>query len=463
MNYSARQLSLFLLSTFTYLSIVTCFSTNALFAQDWPQWMGPEQSGVWQATDTVDEFPEGGPPVLWRQKIGSGYAGPAVVGNRLFVMDRTKDDGKGVAAENNVKKEGIPGGERVQCLDTKTGESVWSHTYDCPYKIAYPTGPRCTPTVDGDHVYTLGAMGDLICFKSSDGEIVWQKDIAETYSTKPPLWGFASHPFIDGENLIVPVGGEGSGVVALDKNTGDEVWKSVSTFDIGYAPLVIYEPNGKERQLIFWHGAGVTSLDPGSGKEYWNVKFPNEKNASVVTIAKPQLSGNQLFIAEFYKGAMLLEIGSEPPSVDEKWRSSEIDPRNRTSMNCMMATPFLKDGFAYGVAYDARGNGVFRCNKVETGEEVWTESKWMGGEKPVMFANAFVVANGDKYFVFNDIGELMICGLSPDGFDERGRAKLLEPTSVARGRKVVWSHPAFAGQQMYARNDEEIICVDLSR
>jgi outer membrane protein assembly factor BamB len=306
-------------------------------------------------------------------------------------------------------------------------------------------------------------MGNLICLSAVDGEVVWEKKIAEFYSTKPPLWGYASHPLVDGENLIVPTGGKGSGLVAFNKMTGEEVWKSISTFDIGYAPLAVYEPEGKDRQLIFWHGAGVTSVDPATGSEFWNVKFPEEKNSSVVTIATPRIIDNQLLIAEYYKGALLLELGPESSDVNEIWRSTKIDPRNDHSMSCMMSTPVIKDGLAYGVANDSRGNGVFRCTKIESGEEVWTEEKWLDEKKAVMFANGFIVENEDKYFVFNDVGELMICKLSPEGYQELDRAKLLEPTSVARGRKVVWSHPAFAGQQMFARNDEEIICVDLKK
>ena len=233
---------------------------------DWPHWMGPGTDGIWNEIGTIDQFPETGPKVLWRQQIGSGYAGPSVVGEQLFIMDRTTlEDRAGDKVENNIKQIGkIVGGERVRCLNTKTGEEVWSHEYECDYKIAYPTGPRCTPAVAGDQVFTLGAMGRLICFDKATGDVVWEKELTSEYETKPPVWGYASHPFVKGDMLLVPVGGKGSGVVAFNRNTGEEIWRAVTTTDICYAPLVMYEPDGAERQSIFWHADGITSFESGN-------------------------------------------------------------------------------------------------------------------------------------------------------------------------------------------------------
>jgi outer membrane protein assembly factor BamB len=299
---------------------------------------------------------------------------------------------------------------------------------------------------------------------TANGDVIWEKQLTEDYEAKPPFWGYASHPFVDGENLIVPVGGNGTGLVAFEKKTGKEVWRSVTTNDIGYAPVVMYQPedaNG-ERQLVFWHGRGITAINPDDGTELWEVSFPKEANPSIVTIATPVLVGNKLLIAEFYKGAVLLEIGSNPPSVKEVWRNFEKNPKLDDALNAMMATPVVKDGLAYGVAYNKRGEGLLRCVELESGDMKWTDENWMG-DKPLMFANGFFTPNEDKYFVFNDIGELVIATLSSEGFQELGRARLLEPTSVARGRDVVWSHPAYSDGKMVVRNDKEIICVDLKK
>ncbi|MEM9941392.1 MAG: PQQ-binding-like beta-propeller repeat protein [Planctomycetota bacterium] len=453
---------LFLIKLFVVLILLP--PSGSVQADDWPRWMGPDYDGVWKETGMIDQFPESGPQVVWRQDIGSGYAGPSVAGDHVFVMDRQKDEGTGIKTENNIRQQGpIEGVERVLCLDRKTGQIVWTHSYPCEYKIAYPTGPRCTPTVDGDFVFTLGAMGKLICLNRVDGNVVWEKELTEEYSTQPPLWGYASHPYVDGDQLIVPVGGKGSGLVCFDKSTGKELWKSVSTKDIAYSPVVIYEPENGERQLIFWHGEGITAVDPKNGNEFWNVAFPEEPNPSIVTIATPVITGNQVLIAEFYKGALMLELDSNPPSVKEVWRNFAKNPKLDDAMNAMMATPVVKAGYAYGIGYTRRGGGVMRCIQLDSAEMKWNNETWLGGKKPQMFSNAFITPNEDKYFLFNDLGELMIGKLSTEGFEELDRAKLLEPTSVARGRNVVWSHPAYANGAIIVRNDKEIVCVNLKK
>jgi len=429
---------------------------------NWPHFMGPRSNGTWNAPNTIDSFPETGPKFRWRTKLGPGYSGPAISDGRIFVTDRVKDDGKGKQIENAIRRAGqIAGKERVLCLDETTGKKIWEHVYDCPYKIAYPTGPRSTPTVDEDRVYTLGAMGRLICFTASTGTVVWEKELTESYSTKAPPWGYSSHPIVDGNSLIVAVGGPGSGVVAFDKKTGKEIWKAVTTFDIAYAPLVMFE-KANRKQLIFWHAEAIVSLEPKNGKIHWIVKFPEKRNQSQTSISMPRIAGDHLLVTEYYKGALLLEIESDPPAVKEVWRSYKTDPRSRTALNALMTSPLVKDGFAYSIANDARGNGVFRCIDIATGEMRWTKTDWMT-PKPLVFATAFIIENGDKYFMFNDIGELMIVRLSPEGFEELDRAKILEPTGVARGRNVVWCQPACANGHLVVRNDEEIVSVDLRK
>ncbi len=445
--------------------IAFCCSPMIAVTDDWPHWMGAEHDNVWRETGILTEFPESGAKVVWRQEIGGGYGGPAIVGDRVFVMERTKDDGKGLAVENDIlNKNKIAGGERVRCLSIKDGSTLWQHGYPCGYDLAYPNGPRCTPCVDGDRVYCLGAMGQLTCLDVATGDVKWEKQLAQAYSTKRPLWGYSSHPVVDGDKLIVPVGGKGSGVVAFNKTNGDEIWRSVTTSDIAYAPLVFFDgqktDGSAERQLIFWHADGVTGLDPETGKTYWFVKFPEERNPSQTQIATPVVDGNKVLISEFYKGSLYLELSSEPPAAKELWRSRTEDPRNRRSLNAMMATPFVRKGHAYGVGFDGRGQGVFRCIRLKDNELIWDKSDWLG-KKPIMFATAFGVENDGVFFLFSDTGELLIVKLSEEGFEELDRAKILEPTTPARGRKVVWCHPAFARGHMIVRNDEEIVCIDL--
>ena len=447
-----------LIGTVFCLSLTVVVSHSA--GDDWPKWFGADGDGVWKETGMIDQFSEDGAKITWRHEIGAGYTGPSVANGRVFVMDRNAEVGGEV--ENEVRKHGeLPGTESVICLNAATGEEIWKHEYQRSYKIAYPTGPRCTPTVDDDRVYTLGAMGTLKCLQAADGQVLWQKELMEEYETKPPIWGYASHPTVDGDKLLVPVGGDGSALVAFDKMTGQELWRSLTALDVAYAPLVMYEHEG-ERQLIFWHSDGVASVNPENGTEYWTVKFPEERNMSQTSIATPRIVGNQLFVSEYYKGSLLLEIGSDPPSVKEIWRSYKTDPRHEKGLNSMMTTPVIKNGFVYGIGYNAKGQGILRCIELASGEHQWTKVDWMA-EKGLMFSTAFIVENEDRYYMMNDIGELVIAKMSPTGFEELDRAKILEPTGVARGRKVVWSHPAFSNGFMYTRNDNEIVCVDLKK
>lgn len=158
----------------------------------------------------------------------------------------------------------------------------------------------------------------------------------------------------------------------------------------------------------------------------------------------------------------MLELGSNPPSVKEVWRDNKKGERLKDAMNSMMATPIIKDSLAYGVAYNKRGQGILRCIELATGDMKWADEDWLA-EKPQLFANGFITPNEDKVLIFDDLGELIIGKLSPTGFEELDRAKLLEPTSVASGRDVVWSHPAYSDGSIVVRNDKEIIRVNLKK
>ncbi len=439
--------------------VFSLLSGQLVCADDWPRWMGEKMDGIWRETGIIESFPENGPPVVWRCKIGGGYTGPAVAAGRVFVMDRLKDSGKGREVENELRKHGeVPGSERVLCLDAATGKAIWSHTYERSYKIAYPTGPRCTPFVDGERVYTLGAMGDLICFQASDGKVAWEKQIRDEYGARPPLWGYAAHPLIVGDRLFVTVGGKDSAVVCFDKHTGTEIWRAANASDIGYAPLVWYENQGPA-QLIFWSGDGVESLDPNTGKSFWQLVFPETKaQAAATSIMTPQIVGQRLFVSEYYAGSLLLEVQSDPPGVRELWRSIKDDPKHEKSLNALMTTPFVENGYVYGVT----GEGEMRCFELETNALQWSDTKPLG-EKAAEFATCFIIKNGERFFLFNDQGELIIAQLLPEGYHEFARAKILEPSGAARGRAVVWTYPAFANGCMFVRNDKEIVCVNLKK
>ena len=431
---------------------VALLSPLTSHADDWPQWMGPKRDDIWRETGILDKFPPGGPKVLWRVPINAGYSGPAVVANRIFVMDRQKGDGPRT-------DKGRPGTERVLCLDAANGQIVWEHSYDCPYRIDFPTGPRCTPVVDHGEVYTLGAMGDLLCLDAAKGAVLWNRQLMNDYGSKnPPVWGFAAHPLIDGDKLISLVGGDGSAVVAFDKHSGKELWKALTTTEIGYAPPQIIEAGGK-RQLIIWHTDAIAGLDPETGKVYWSIDYPLEGKSRRpgVTIAAPRRSGDQLFFTSFYDGCTMLQLSKDKPAATVQWnRKSTSETKFNEGLHTVMCTPVFKDGYLYGVC----GQGELRCLSAANGDRVWETTAATGGKSEA--SHAFLVAHEDRYFLFNDQGDLIIARLTPQKYDEISRAHLLDTSQSARGKEVVWSHPAFANRCVYARNDKEIICVSLA-
>ena len=175
-----------ILRSFLPVLAVGLLSSSFAVAEDWPQWRGPQRDGVWRETGIVDSIPKDGLPVAWRVPVGLGYAGPAVADGKVFLADYEKTSGTIKNSPGGVTE--LTGNERLRCFDVKTGKELWTTKYDQPYKLSYPAGPRCTPTVDGDHVYFLGAEGHLGCYQTSDGNEVWSKNLNQEYNTKSPFW-----------------------------------------------------------------------------------------------------------------------------------------------------------------------------------------------------------------------------------------------------------------------------------
>ncbi|MCX7701157.1 MAG: PQQ-like beta-propeller repeat protein [Gemmataceae bacterium] len=432
-------------------------------ADDWPQWLGPQRDSVWREQGIVARLPREGLRIVWRAPVAQGYAGPAVAAGKVFVTDWVRSPKAKPPGNPFDTSTVLEGRERVHCLDAKTGKSIWVHEYDCAYKVSYAAGPRCTPTVSQGRVYTLGTMGDLFCLDAETGRPIWQRNFPKEFGAKVPIWGYASHPLLDGERLICLVGGDrDSLVVAFDSATGKEVWRSLATTDdghgCGYAPPVIAEV-GKNRQLIVWHPEGISSLDPATGKEYWTVAFKLRSGLSVPT---PRVSGDRLFVTAFYNGPMMLQLAQDQPAARVLWRAKEnVNERRTEGLHSIMSTPMLKDGYIFGVC----SYGQLRCLRMDSGERLWGSllaTSPRGKPKEERWGNAFLVAHEDRFFLFNEHGELILARLSPDGYEELDRVPLLEPTNGLVNRPVVWSHPAFAMKCVFARNDREIVCASLA-
>jgi outer membrane protein assembly factor BamB len=413
------------------------FGLHTATADDWPQWGGPQGDCVWRETGIVDELPAGLLPRKWATPIGEGYSGPAVANGLVYVTDRLRDAGT----------------ERVLCLDAGTGAEVWKHEHKVRYTISYPAGPRATPVVNDGQVYTIGAQGDMYCFDASDGRILWQKNFEQDFDTTIPTWGMAAAPIVDGDRLITLVGGaNGAHTVAFDKATGKELWRAIDDPAVGYAPPRLFEFGGT-RQVIVWHPQAVTSLDPATGKVLWDVPFPLNMG---LCVSSPQRAGNHLFVTAFYDGPMMLEVADDGRSAKVVWQGKSHSEINTDGLHSIIPTPIVTNKNIYGVC----SYGQLRCLDARTGERLWEtfaatgEGRWW---------NAFLIPNGDRVFLHNEQGDLIVAKLSPRGYEELSRAKLVEPTREVNRRMTIWSHPAFAMKSVFARNDKEIVRVDLSK
>lgn len=440
-------------------AMVLCVGSAGMVVQadDWPQWMGPNRDGVWHETGIVDKFPEGGPPVRWRVKIGGGYAGPAVVGGRVYVTDKQLPQGTEEVADP-FKRGRTPASERILCLDDKDGSVIWKHEYECPYTVSYPAGPRTTPVVMDGRLYTLGSEGHLFCLGAEKGNVIWSKEIKVEYNhAQSPVWGYSSNLLLDGDRLICLVGGKGTAVVAFHKDTGKEVWRALDSegpHGPGYSSPVIVEAGGK-RQLIVWHPSALCSLDPITGATYWIQKFESNQGLSVAT---PRIDGDRLFISAFYNGSLLMKLDHDQPTASVTWQRHGQNEKITDALHCIISTPVIDGDYIYGVDSYGETRGL----DIKNGDRLWSTFEPTSGVS-ARWGNAFIVKHEGRYVFFSEKGDLIFATMTPKGYTEISRAHLLEPTGPAQRRDVVWSHPAFANKNVYARNDKEIVSVSLAK
>jgi outer membrane protein assembly factor BamB len=437
-----RNLTIILL-LFFFLPVAT--STAA----DWPQWLGPNRESVWQEDGIVDRFPDEGLKVKWRAPVGLGYSGPAVADGKVYVMDYELKSGK---IENSPSSRGkLEGQERVVCFDAKTGELVWKHAYDRAYELSYPSGPRCTPTVNDGRVYALGGHGNLTCLDATTGDVIWKKDLVQEYNSPTPIWGFAAHPLVDGDLLHCVVGGEGSVAVAFDKKTGKEVWRALSATEQGYCPPTMIEHAGV-KQLLIWHPESLNGLNPQTGEVYWSVDL---KPAYGMSVTAPRKVGSYLFASAIGGIGALIKLEDDKPAAEIEWRGKPKD-----AVYCCNSTPHIVDGVIYGNDCQV---GSLMAVRLDNAERLWeTFEPTSGGDRRASHGTTFIVRHNDRFFLFSETGDLILANLSKEGYDEISRFHVLDPTNECFGRDVVWSHPAFANKSVYARNDKELVCVSLA-
>ncbi len=402
-------------------------------ADDWPQWRGPNRDGVWRESGILDTIPASGPQVRWRTKIGSGYSGPVVAQGRVFVNDHQFE----------------PEMERVLCLDDATGKQLWVHSYPTDYKdMEYGNGPRASPTVHDGKVYSLGTQGHLVCLDAANGIVLWKKHLVADLRGQIPRYGASAAPLIVGDLLIVCAGGQpDSSVVALDRMTGEVRWGKLPDRPAYSAPIVI--ETGGTHQLIAWTADSISSLEPATGRIFWQVPWKASFDPAQMVASPVWHKDMLLFMGAWSRGSKMLKLDASKPEATVLWETG-------AKPSTTISTPlFQHDDYFYAIL----GNGSLACLEAATGKEVWSTRE----PTSQSFGNAHLTPNGDRVFLFNHTGHLILARLTKEGYRELGRYLLVEPTAGYRAQgPITWAHPAYANKHVFARNDRELVCASLA-
>ena len=389
-----------------------CLLSNTASA-DWLHYRGPTQNGV-SPEKLPATLPKDLKPV-WKASLGTGTSAVTVNGDRAFSM-------------GNVGNKDI-----VYCLDVKTGKELWKHTYPLDLdKRMFEGGPASTPTTDGKFVYTVSHQGDVWCLDAATGKKVWNKHFQKDFGGRRPQWGFAGSATLEGNLVLLDVGGSGASTVALDKATGNTVWKSGDDA-AGYASAAVATIGGQRTVIVFKAGH-VVGLDLKSGKELWRSAWKTEYDVNAAT---PLVLGDKVFISSGYNaGCAMVSIAGGKAS--ELWRNKNL----RSHVN----SPTISKGNIFGIDGNT-GGGNLVCLDPATGERRWEEKSVKGG--------ALIAADG-RLIVISEKGELVIAEAAAGGFKELMRSKVLDVRC--------WVQTTLAGGRLYLKNNEgELLCFALGK
>ncbi|MEX2561017.1 MAG: PQQ-binding-like beta-propeller repeat protein [Pirellulales bacterium] len=394
-------------------------------AADWPQWRGPLRNGISGETGLLREWPAGGPKLVWQvTQIGSGYSTPAVVGDRLYLLSNEGTDD-----------------EFVQALDAKDGSQVWSTRIG---KVGNPDqnppypGARSTPTVDGKLMYALGSDGDLACLETSSGQIQWQENLRTQFDGQPGVWAYAESPLVDGDVLVCTPGGAEATMVALDKNTGDLIWKcAVPGGDqAGYASIVIVESGGVKQYVQFMQ-KGLVGVDAASGEFLW--RYDRTAEGSPANIPTPVARDGYVYSAAGRSGGGLVKLNVDQAKVEAQ--EVYFDPKLPTSLGGAV----LVGDHLYGTT----GQGLV-CADFITGEVKWQDR----GIGP----GSLCYADG-RLYIHGENGDVALVEATPEAYRELGRFTL--PDQPDRGRSRAWSHPVIANGRLIIRDLDTLWMYDI--
>ena len=411
-------------SPFLAVAALGIASLNFQTAQagDWPQWRGPGRDDLSKETGLLKSWPDGGPKQVWLNKdAGLGYSSFSVVDGKLFTMGL------------------FEGQSLLLAYDANTGKRLWSTPVGGHFKNKWGDGPRTTPTVDDGLVYTLGAKGDLLCAKVSDGSKVWSKNIVNEFGGKVPGWGYCESVLVDGNQVVCTPGGKkGGGVMAaLDKKTGKTLW-TCKAFKDGaqYSSIIIAEHNG-ERQYIQLTQKTLAGVRASDGKLLWQSGWTGR----TAVIPTPIYSDGHVYIASGYGvGCKLVKIGDNTP------KDVYV---NKMMKNHHGGVIKLGD-HVYGYS----DGGGWLCQDFKSGELVWNE-------KGAFKKGAIAYADGRFYLLEEQTGNVALIEASSKGWKEHGRFKLSPQTTQRSPSGKVWTHPVIANGKLYLRDQEILYCFDI--
>jgi outer membrane protein assembly factor BamB len=390
-------------------------------AADWPQWRGPDRTGLSKETGLLTEWPKGGPPLAWKATdLGGGYSTPSIADGRIFGMSyRDKD-------------------EVVWALDEKTGKEIWATKIATAVKLDRGEGSRSTPTVDGNKLYALGTDGDLVCLSVDKGEKVWTKNLKKDFAGNRPGWGYSESVLIDGDKLICTPGGKNT-IVALDKTTGDTIWKGMVPKADGahYSSVIAVEIEGRKQYLQFVRG-GVVAVGASDGEYLWRYDAPANGTANCAT---PIYHDGHVFAASNYGvGGGLVKVTKPGEKFDAK---QVYFDKNMSNHHGGLV---LVDGFLYG-----EGGGQLRCVNFLTDKLGWEERR--AGKGSVAYADGHIYFRNER-----DKGTVILVEANPKEYVEKGR---FDPPD--RSRSNAWSHPVIANGKLYIRDQGVLLCYDIRK
>ncbi|MDP3070468.1 MAG: PQQ-like beta-propeller repeat protein [Opitutaceae bacterium] len=401
------------------LAVLASLAPSAL-ALDWPQWRGPDRTGVSQETGLLKEWPAGGPKRLWMfENAGKGYSGPAIAGGKYFTIG-TRDDT-----------------ETLLILDANTGKEIRAVAIGGIFDNKWGDGPRGTPTVDGDRVYALSGSGDLACINIADGKVRWKTSMA-SLGGKTPNWGYTESVLVDGNKVLCTPGGTKGTVAALDKLTGKVLWQSTGIKEPAHYSSIVAAPINGTPQYVQRNEKSVFGLAADDGRLLWQTDFPGR----TAMIPTPIVSGNEVYVTAGYgTGCKMVRIGAD--------NSVTVVYENKVAKNHHGG--FVKIGeYLYG-----HGDPQWVCQNFKTGEEVWS-SRALG-------KGAIGAAGGMLYCLDENNGTVVLAEASPAGWSEKGRFKLDPQTKIRASSGKIWTHPVIANGKLYLRDQDLIYCYDVKQ